>query len=42
MRLVTVLITLLIDSLSSLDVPIAVLYIVVILISVDLFSRKRG
>lgn len=42
MRLVTDLITLLIDSLSSLDVPTAVLYIVVILISVDLFSRKRG
>lgn len=43
MRLGAVLITLiifLIDSLSSLDIAIAVLYIVVILISVDLFSRK--
>jgi len=43
MRLGAVLITLiifLIDSLSTLDVAIAVLYIVVILIAVDLFSRK--
>lgn len=43
MRLGAVAITLiifLIDSLSSLDVAIAVLYIVVILIAVDLFSRK--
>jgi PAS domain S-box-containing protein len=34
------LIIFLIDSLSSLDVAIAVLYIVVILIAVDLFSRR--
>lgn len=43
MRVGAVLITLvifLIDSLSTLDVAIAVLYIVVILMAVDLFSRK--